>query len=117
MLRHLRTPIGRQHLWRKGRNYLWPQLRLLAGAHRRTLTSRVRIVAVVGSYGKTTTAAAVATTLGLPLPRPGANSFAGLALKLLRVPPWQRHAVFEVGIDGPGQTFSCRVHSRVPRLR
>ena len=103
MLRHLRTPIGRQHLWRKGRNYLWPQLRLLAGAHRRTLASRARIVAVVGSYGKTTTAAAVATALGLPLPRPGGNSFAGLALKLLRVPPWQRHAVFEVGIDGPGQ--------------
>jgi UDP-N-acetylmuramoyl-tripeptide--D-alanyl-D-alanine ligase len=102
-LRHLATPLGRRHLWRGARNYLWPQLRLVASLHRRTLARRTRVVAIVGSYGKTTTAAAVCAALGLPVPARGSGSYAGLALKLLRVHPWQSHAAFEVAIDGPGQ--------------
>jgi UDP-N-acetylmuramoyl-tripeptide--D-alanyl-D-alanine ligase len=102
-LRHLSTPIGRRHLWLGAKNYAWPQLRLAAGAHRRSLARRARIVAVVGSYGKTTTTAAVCAALRLPAPDRGGNTSASLALKLLRVRPWQRHAVFEVAIDGPGQ--------------
>lgn len=102
-LRHLSTPLGRRDLWRRGRNYLWPYLRLLASLHRRTLARRTRIVAVVGSYGKTTTTAAVCSALDLPLPERANSAFAGLALKLLRVRPWQRYAAFEVAIDGPGQ--------------
>jgi UDP-N-acetylmuramoyl-tripeptide--D-alanyl-D-alanine ligase len=102
-LRHLSTPLGRRHLWLGGKNYLWPQLRPIASVHRRALARRARIVAVVGSYGKTTTTAAVCTALGLPVPVRGDSTYANLALKLLRVRPWQRHAVFEVAIDGPGQ--------------
>lgn len=63
-LRHLSTSIGRQHLWMGARNYAWPLLRAVAGLYRRTLARRIRLVCVVGSYGKTTTAAAVATVLG-----------------------------------------------------
>ena len=94
--------MGRRHLWIGARNWAWPQLRILAGLYRRTLARRVRIVAVVGSYGKTTTSAAASLVLGLA-PVALGNSYAGLALRLLRLRPWQRHAVFEVAIDGPGQ--------------
>jgi len=101
-LRHLSTSIGRQHLWMGARNYAWPLLRAVAGLYRRTLARRIRVVAVVGSYGKTTTAAAIATVLGTS-PPPFDNAFSSLALWLLRQPPWRRYVVFEVGIDGPGQ--------------
>ena len=101
-LRHLSTSIGRQHLWMGARNYAWPLLRAVAGLYRRTLARRIRLACVVGSYGKTTTAAAVATVLGTS-PPPSDNAFSRLALWLSRQPPWQRYAVFEAGIDGPGQ--------------
>jgi UDP-N-acetylmuramoylalanine-D-glutamate ligase len=86
-LRHLSNPLGRRHLWHGATNYLWPQLRRIAAAHRRTLARRPRVVAVVGSYGKTTTAAAVCAALGLPAPAPGGSVYASLALKLLRARP------------------------------
>ena len=101
-LRRLSTAAGRRDLWVGASNRLWPQLRVLASLHRCTLARRVRIAAVVGSYGKTTTTAAVCTALGLPEPTRG-SSYGRLALKLLRVRPWQAHAAFEVAIDGPGQ--------------
>jgi UDP-N-acetylmuramoyl-tripeptide--D-alanyl-D-alanine ligase len=102
-LRRLSTPLGRDQLWREARYQLWPQLRPLASAHRRTLARRPRVVAVIGSYGKTTTTAGVCAALGLLVPARAESSYATLALKLLRVRPWRRHAVFEVAIDGPGQ--------------
>ena len=106
-LRHLRTPLGRHHLLLGATNYLWRPAKLVASCYRRTLGHRTRVVAVVGSFGKTTTTAAILTMLGLPLPaRRGllrGTTYASLALALLRVPPWQRHAAFEVAIDGPGQ--------------
>lgn len=101
-LSRLSTSLGRDHLWRGARNYFWPQFRVLAGLHRRTLCRRLRVVAVVGSYGKTTTTAAIATALGLG-PVPPGTSLSGLALRLLREPPWRRRAVFEAAIDIPGQ--------------
>lgn len=94
--------MGRRHLWIGARNHAWPQLRVLAGLYRQTIARRVRIVSVVGSYGKTTTSAAVAAALGTTTPLAG-NSFSGLALRLLQLPPWRRHAVLETAIDGPGQ--------------
>ena len=102
-LRLLSTPLGRQHLWMGAKNYLWPQLRPLASAYRGTVARRPRLVAVVGSYGKTTTTAAVCAALGLPPPSRSGSTYASLALRLLRLAPWQRHAAFEVAIDGPGQ--------------
>jgi UDP-N-acetylmuramoyl-tripeptide--D-alanyl-D-alanine ligase len=102
-LRHLTTAPGRRHLWRGARKQLWPLLQPVASLYRRSLARRPRVIAVVGSYGKTTTTAAVCTALGLPPPKESQSSFARLALKLLRIPPLREHAVFEVAIDGPGQ--------------
>lgn len=101
-LRRLSTPMGRRHLWIGARNHAWPQLKVLAGLYRQTIARRVRIVSVVGSYGKTSTAAAVAAALGTTTP-PFGSSFSGLAFRLLELPPWRRHAVLETAIDGPGQ--------------
>ncbi|MGD9508800.1 MAG: Mur ligase family protein [Geminicoccaceae bacterium] len=101
-LRHLSTPMGRRHLWLGARNRAWPLLRVVAGIYRRTLARRVRIVAIVGSYGKTSTAAAVAAALDTTTPAPG-SSYAGLALRMLELRPWRTHAVLETAIDGPGQ--------------
>jgi hypothetical protein len=69
-LRHLSSSLGRQQFWRIARYHLWPQLRVLAGLRRWTLARRVRVVAIVGSFGKTTTAAVICRTLGLAVPPP-----------------------------------------------
>jgi UDP-N-acetylmuramoyl-tripeptide--D-alanyl-D-alanine ligase len=74
--------------------------------YRRTLGRRVRVVAVVGSVGKTTTMRTVSAALGVRVHRPALlnqNSPAGVSRALLSMRPWQRHAVVEAGIVGPGQ--------------
>lgn len=100
----LRTPVG-QMQFRDGLLYrMWPVLSRLAMLHRRTLARRTRVVAVVGSFGKSTTTRAVAAALGVPLiPRFSYNHFSGIARAVLRIRPGQRHAVIEVGIDKTGQ--------------
>jgi UDP-N-acetylmuramoyl-tripeptide--D-alanyl-D-alanine ligase len=103
LLRMTRTALGRRKLRGKIGFAFWPILRHLASLHRATLARRVRVVAVVGSFGKTTTTAAVTAALGLPVPTRGANAFDRLARRVLAVRPWQDIAVFEVGIDRPGQ--------------
>ncbi|HEX7009672.1 MAG TPA: Mur ligase family protein [Phycisphaeraceae bacterium] len=72
---------------------------------RRTLLRRQRVVAVIGSYGKTTTTRAVKLALGLPDPpwtSDGRNAYAMVAEQLLRQ-AHRRRAVIEVGIGAPGQ--------------
>jgi UDP-N-acetylmuramoyl-tripeptide--D-alanyl-D-alanine ligase len=103
-LRLLGSRLGRRRLARDARNAAWPLLRRLARAYRLFPTRPTRVIAVVGSYGKTTTTAAVRAALGIPSARAGGwNAYGGLALSVLKIAPWRRHAVFEVGIDGPGQ--------------
>ena len=77
----------------------WPLLRHVARIYRLTAARRVRVVAVVGSLGKTTTSRALDAALGLPV-RPGTerNAFSSIAMALLGVRPWANHAVIEVGI-------------------
>lgn len=74
------------------------------------------MVCVIGSSGKTTTARAVALALGIPERRiTERNEATFVALAMLRIRPWQRRAVVEVGIDGPGQMSRYRdlVHPNV----
>ncbi len=100
----LRTPAGRLQ-FRSGVLFrLWPALAALARLHRRTLARRVRVIAVVGSLGKSTTSRAVAAALGIP-EHPGMlrNAWSSLALALLRLRRAQAHAVVEIGIAGPGE--------------
>jgi len=102
--RSLRTARGRQRLRLSAYARLAPAVRAAAVAHRRTLVRRTRVVAVVGSFGKTTAARAVAAALGLPVSRYGSrNSGVAVAAAALRIRPGDRHAVIEVGISGEGQ--------------
>jgi UDP-N-acetylmuramoyl-tripeptide--D-alanyl-D-alanine ligase len=105
----LQTPAGRRllqlRLWARG----YPLLARLGRAYRRSLVRRTRLVAVVGSFGKTTTTAALRAALALPPHQHGrGNSGSSLPLNLLSVRPGDRHAVLEVGIDGPGQMAPYR---------
>ena len=98
------TPIGRRRLAHAIRNGLLPLSAPLAHAHRKTVGRRTRVAAVVGSFGKTTTTAAVATALGLPdTAASEARLQGGLAFSRARIRPWQRYAVLEVAIDRLGQ--------------
>ena len=100
----LRTPIGRKQLIIGLYHRAWPILSHLARYYRRTLLRKTFIVTIVGSFGKTTTARAVYRVLcGQEKFRFGPNSWTALALAVLRIRPDDRHAVIEVGIDGPGQ--------------
>ncbi len=81
----------------------WPLLRHAGKLYRMTAARRVRVVAVVGSLGKTTTSRAVDAALGLTV-RPGTerNAFSCIAMDLLGVRPWDNHAVIEIGIARKG---------------
>jgi UDP-N-acetylmuramyl pentapeptide synthase len=97
------TPAGRMHV-RQGIAYRsWPLLSRLARLYRHTLVRKTRVIAVVGSFGKSTTTRAVAAALGVP--EHGSmlsNSWSWIAFALMRIRPGQRHAVIEVGISKPG---------------
>jgi UDP-N-acetylmuramoyl-tripeptide--D-alanyl-D-alanine ligase len=106
MLALLRSQPGRLELRRRYSSRLWPVMARIARVYRLTLGRRPRVIAVVGSVGKTTTMRAVSAVLGLPVRRAAllnANSHAAVGRALLAMRPWQRHAVFEVAINGPGQ--------------
>jgi UDP-N-acetylmuramoyl-tripeptide--D-alanyl-D-alanine ligase len=60
------------------------------------------VVVVIGSLGKTAATHAVSAALELGQPRGGGNSRASIAFGILRVRRSDRHAVFEVGVAGPG---------------
>jgi UDP-N-acetylmuramoyl-tripeptide--D-alanyl-D-alanine ligase len=97
------TPIGRRRLlWGslfRALPLLWP----FARAYRRIFLRKTRIVAVVGSLGKTTATRAVMAALGLPFERHVAWNAGGfLAAGILRIRRRARYAVFEVGIAGVG---------------
>lgn len=98
----LDSPLRAERLGRAVRAAAWPLLRRVAWAHRRTLLRQVRVMAVTGSFGKTTTNRAIAAALGLPQPD-GSNHSARLALALLHVSRRARRCALEVGIDRPGQ--------------
>ncbi len=98
------NPMGRWLLARGVMYRAWPILRVLAGGWRRGPVRSTRLVAVVGSFGKTTTARAVAAAVGAGREMGVAsNQFGFLAAKVLAIRPVQRRAVVEVGIDQPGQ--------------
>ncbi len=100
----LSTPLGRLQLLDDTLDRAWPALRGIARLYRRTLIRASRLVAVVGSFGKSSTARAVVTALGgTPHRHIVFNSRSYVALAVLRIRPGQRHAVIEVGIVDLGQ--------------
>ena len=102
--RLVRSPVGRWTLWHGTVFYAWPLLSAVARLYRRTAVARVRLIAIVGSLGKSSTAASVSAALRLPrATRPELNGWSWVALGVLRMRPRQLAHVIEVGIDGPGQ--------------
>ena len=102
----VRSQPGRLELRRRYSTRLWPAVAFVARAYRMTLGRRPRIVAVVGSVGKTTTMRTVSAALGRPVSRAAllnANSRSAVGRQMLGIRPWDRHAVLEVAIDRPGQ--------------
>ncbi len=89
----------------------WPVLGPAAALHRGTLARSKPVIAVVGSYGKTTTTAAIDAALGLPGTRFG-NGFAGPAVDLLTSLPGRTPLAVEVGIGRKGQMLR---HARALR--
>lgn len=101
----IRSQPGRLELRRRYMSRLWPVIVPIARTYRVTLGRRARIVAVVGSVGKTTTMRSVSAVLGLPVSRGAllnANSYAPVARTILGIRPWQKRAVIEVAIAGVG---------------
>lgn len=101
--RLLLTPIGRRRLLWGGIYRAWPLLRPIARIYRRIILRETRIVAVVGSFGKTTTTRAVMAALGLPYERHilwNAGGF--LPIGLMRISRAMRFGVLEVGISRIG---------------
>jgi UDP-N-acetylmuramyl pentapeptide synthase len=72
--------------------------------YRRTALRHTCLVVVIGSFGKTTTARAISVALrGTDQHVSSYNFKSGVALAILKTPPWRRFAVIEAGIDAVGQ--------------
>jgi UDP-N-acetylmuramoyl-tripeptide--D-alanyl-D-alanine ligase len=82
---------------------IWPLAYPAAWLWRRTWLRGTRLIAVTGSVGKTSTAAAVAAVLGVPFDPYGRNFGSFLAIALLRHRSRHRPLVVEVGISRRGQ--------------
>jgi UDP-N-acetylmuramoyl-tripeptide--D-alanyl-D-alanine ligase len=102
--RSSRTHLGRERL-RLGLYNLTPKTtRYLASFYRRTLIRQVRLIAVVGSFGKTTTTRAMLTALGIKDARyVGWNAKNGPPAAILRIRTHAQHAVLEIGVSNKGQ--------------
>jgi len=101
------TPVGRVQIRGGALHRGWPITSLFLELYRRTLLRKTRVVAVTGSYGKSTTMRAVRAALGERVRRqlPG-NHKDGLTRAVCLLRPWDVNAVMEIGIDGPGQMRS-----------
>jgi UDP-N-acetylmuramoyl-tripeptide--D-alanyl-D-alanine ligase len=95
-----------------------PLILLVAGLWRRLLV-RTTFIAITGSLGKTTAkemlAAILATRARTFKTFGNKNGYFQAAANLLRVRPWHRYAVFEMGISQPGQMgpMACMVRPHV----
>jgi len=99
----LATPIGRAEI-REAIGYRsWPISSRVAWLHRRTVARSTRVVAVVGSLGKTTTRRAITAALGLPPNDDFHNAWGAVARSVTSIRRGQPHAVIEVGIADKGQ--------------
>lgn len=103
ILPFLCTPAGRLQLKESLYQTCWPVFVPFAVWHRRHVVAKTRVVAVVGSLGKTTTMRAVATALGCAIHEDACRNYKSfVASAIMRIRPGSPHAVIEVGIDGVG---------------
>lgn len=103
LLALLLSPRGRRRLRHRLGRQIWRLVWQLAIVYRRTLLRRTRVVAVVGSLGKTTTARAIGAVLCREPAWQRGNARNAIARHVLRIRRGERHAVIEIGVNGPGQ--------------
>lgn len=99
------SALGRQRLAAALRGVAAPALRPVARLYRRTALRQVRITAVTGSVGKTTTVRMLLAVLGLPqtkLLRLLVNGMWAVPRRLFEIGPGARRGVIEIGIDREG---------------
>lgn len=102
--RLLANPVGRSQILTGQLHGAWPLLSRAAKLYRIAALRRLQMVTVVGSLGKTTATRAASVALGIPLyPRMSLNDKAFLPFQVLRISPFARRGIVEVGIDRPGQ--------------
>jgi len=88
-------------------DHFWPLLRTCARFYRRIIIPKTKIVAVIGSLGKTTTKRALEKVLiDTPVKQSFSNYDSALALNLMRIPLGRQVGVLEAGIGGPGRMES-----------
>lgn len=97
-----RTWEGRQGEYWYLNDVLWPWAARCAWLYRRTVARRVRVVVVIGSLGKTTTRRMLGAALGVDAAQRH-NTRAVVGLWVLRLRPWRRLAVIEVGLGRLGE--------------
>lgn len=84
---------------KKALNYkAWPYLQTLALYYRRLVIPKTRVIAVTGSFGKTTTVSMAAAILKGRILGERVNIASFLALGLMSVGPWCKYAIAEAGI-------------------
>jgi UDP-N-acetylmuramoyl-tripeptide--D-alanyl-D-alanine ligase len=97
-------PGARRILLRREYDKQEKRLRKLARYYRKLFLKRTRIVAVIGSLGKTTSRQAIEAVLDCPdRSFCSSNYGSNLAGNLLRVRWRDKYAALEAGISGPGQ--------------
>jgi UDP-N-acetylmuramoyl-tripeptide--D-alanyl-D-alanine ligase len=100
----MRTGMGRHQIRRGAFMSMWPFLLGLARIHRRVLARDPRVVAVIGSLGKTTTTRTVTGVLcGPDHPVCSGNCLSHVAMSLLKMRRRDAHAVLEVGVRSRGE--------------
>ncbi|MBD3383815.1 hypothetical protein GF407_02710 [candidate division KSB1 bacterium] len=99
-----KTPVGRIQFFHGIFQRSWPVLWMIAFLYRRLFLRKVKIIVVIGSYGKTTTLRAIKTVLRRPLSRfYQGNCWSYVAAAVLRIRPGEKYEAIEIGIDGKGQ--------------
>ena len=100
----LRTPMGRVVLTRALNFKVWPLAYHMGRLYRKYMTPGARIIAVTGSFGKTTTTRTIATVLSDCSYSIDWNQTCYLALRLFKLASREQQAVFEVGVNNaPGR--------------
>ncbi len=100
----VRTSLGRKQLFHGVMIRMTPLFVLWARVYRRFFINTTNVTAVIGSFGKTTTARCILAALDIaPHASISGNSGICLARNILRIKSGTKHAVVEVGISGTGQ--------------
>ena len=100
----MQTPSGRKEFFIRSVHHTWKLWFYLAFIYRRTLLKRVKIVAIVGSLGKTTTVRAIKTAVGFKNVDPAiSNQYGALSFSILMTNPFASNKIIEVAIAHPGE--------------